>query len=145
MTNQNSADKGSAGNTAPSEESSALFASLVMQQVNMAAMLLGQGHQPDPEKPIRDLEAARLFIDHLEVLSVKTKGNLTTDEEHLLNQSLTNLRLAYVYAVEEDGKKPSPSQTVAPKETEKPTAPPEGQASAAAESEESRKKFSKKY
>ena len=113
----------------PEEMHSALFAQLVLQQANMAALLLGKTPHPETGKTMRDLEAARLFIDHLEMLEVKTKGNLTKEEDALLKQNLMSLRLAFVEAVE----------TPAPKGTEKQTA-----AATPAEPEESRKRFSKK-
>ena len=132
--------------TVGADEMSALFAQLVMQQANMAMMLLGKVAHPETGNVVKDLEAARLFIDQLEMLEVKTKGNLTKDESGLLKQSLMSLRLAFVEAVE------SPEPTPAPpppspesKSQPQPTQPtPSPDASAAAE-DEHRKKFTKKY
>ena len=59
------------------EEFTFLFAQLVLQQSNMAMMLLGRVPHPESGKVIQDVEAARLFIDQIEMLEVKTKGNLT--------------------------------------------------------------------
>ena len=70
------------------EQMSALFGHLVMQQANMAMMLLGKVAHPETGKTIKDLEAARLFIDQLEMLDAKTKGNLSKEESGLLKQSL---------------------------------------------------------
>ena len=42
----------------PEEMQSALFAQLVMQQSNLAMMLLGKGPQPESGQSMRDLEAA---------------------------------------------------------------------------------------
>src|SRR5437899_11624309 len=81
------------------EMMTALFAHLVMQQTNMAMMLMGKAPHPETGQPVKDLEAAKLFIDMLEMLQAKTKGNLTKDEENLLRQSLTNLRMMFVEAV----------------------------------------------
>src|SRR3974390_829934 len=82
------------------EMHTALFAQLVMQQNNMAMMLLGKIPHPDGGHLARNIEAARLFIDQLEMLEAKTKGNLTKEEGALLKQSLMQLRLAFVDAVE---------------------------------------------
>src|SRR4030095_5244099 len=82
------------------EMQSALFAQLIMQQSNLAMMLLGKVPHPESGQPVRDLESARLFIDQLEMLEVKTKGNLNKEEEMLLKQSLMALRMAFVEAVE---------------------------------------------
>jgi len=59
------------------ERHSVLFVQMVMQLSNMAMMLLGQVPDPQSGQTIRDLEAARLFIDQLEALEAKTRGNLT--------------------------------------------------------------------
>ncbi len=89
-------------------EHSALFAQLVIQQTNMATLLLGKTPHPESGKVIRDLEAAKLFIDQLEMLEVKTRGNLSKAEAGLLQQALMNLRLAFVEAV--DTPSPAPAQ-----------------------------------
>jgi hypothetical protein len=81
------------------DQMSALFGHLVLQQANMAMMLLGKVAHPETGKTMQDLEAARLFIDLLEMLEAKTKGNLSKEESGLLKQSLMNLRLSFVEAV----------------------------------------------
>jgi hypothetical protein len=43
-----------------------------------------------------DLDHARHFIDLLDILERKTAGNLTPDEQHLLQQLLYTLRLTFV-------------------------------------------------
>jgi hypothetical protein len=129
----------SPANSSRAEELSALFAHLVLQQSNMAFMLLGKTAHPQTGKVIRDLDAAKLFIDQLDMLEVKTQGNLSKEEAALLKQSLVNLRLAFVEAVESA---PPPSPTPPPAQA--PPAQPAAPSSPAPE-EESRKKFSKKY
>ena len=64
---------------------------MVIQQSNMAMMLLGKVPHPETGQTMRDIEAARMFIDQLEMLEAKTKGNLTKEEEQLLKQSLMSL------------------------------------------------------
>jgi hypothetical protein len=120
----------------PEEMHTALFAQLVMQQNNMAMMLLGKIPHPEDGRVTKNIEAARLFIDQLEMLEAKTKGNLTREEAALLKQSLMQLRLAFVDAVN--------SPEAQEKETQaKPGSAPAEPARAA--DEESHKKFSKKY
>lgn len=116
---------------------SALFAQLVVQQSNLAMMLLGKVAHPETGETVRDMEAARLFIDQLEMLEAKTKGNLTREEAALLKQSLMALRMAFVEAVESP-KAPAQSETPARPETatSNPTALP---------ADEPQKKFSKRY
>lgn len=78
---------------------SALFANLVFQSTNMALMFLGRVPHPESGEKTVDTEAARVFIDQLEMLKVKTQGNLTNEEQRLLQQSLTHLRVAFVETV----------------------------------------------
>jgi len=116
---------------------SALFAQLVMQQANMAFMLLGKTPHPETGKTVRDLEAAQMFIGQLEMLEAKTKGNLNPDEQNLLKQSLMSLHMAFVEAVnapENSADKPQPENKTAPAEP-----------ADAAKSDESGKRFSKTY
>jgi hypothetical protein len=122
------------------EMQSALFAQLVMQQANMAMMLLGKVAHPESGQVIKDLEAARLFIDQLEMLEVKTKGNLTKEESGLLKQTLMSLRLAFVESVET----PAPQSQPKSPEASATTQPDAGPAGGSAD-DEHRKKFSKKY
>src|SRR5262245_21064052 len=81
------------------EMMSALFAHMVMQQSNIAMMMLGKVAHPETGKTTQDFEGAKLFIDQLEMLEAKTKGNLSKEEQNLLKQSLMTLRLAFVEAV----------------------------------------------
>ena len=148
-------DAGGAGELSHEELMSALFANLVVQQTNMAFVLLGKVAHPDTGERIQDLETAKMFIDQLEMLAVKTRGNLAPDEDHLLKQSLMNLRMGFVETLEQRGKGSAPriatdlSQNPAqPKIT--PTAPDASAASHSATAstsadEESKKRFTKKY
>jgi hypothetical protein len=136
-------------NVSREEMMSALFAQLIMQQTNMAMMLLGKVAHPESGQTYKDVEAARLFIDQLEMLETKTRGNLTKEETGLLKQSLMNLRLAFVQTVEPP--EAARGESLA-KETPGPAAPqataPVGNAAGEAPTaadEEHRKKFSKKY
>ena len=126
------------------EMTSMLFAQLVIQQSNMAMLLLGKVPHPQSGETIRDIEAARLFIDQLEMLEAKTKGNLTKEEEQLLKQSLMSLRMAFVDAVQSpapEAKKPEATPPPAESKIEsKIESSPEPAGDA-----ESKKKFTKKY
>ncbi|HKW98643.1 MAG TPA: DUF1844 domain-containing protein [Bryobacteraceae bacterium] len=59
---------------------------------------------PDQEKPKADLDLARHSIDLLAILQEKTKGNLSLEEQRLLENSLTELRFRFVQALEESKK-----------------------------------------
>jgi Domain of unknown function (DUF1844) len=51
---------------------------------------------PMTGKADRNLDAARMMIDTLEMLEEKTAGNLTPDESRMLKSSLTDLRIMFV-------------------------------------------------
>jgi hypothetical protein len=129
------------------ERMSAHFAGLVMQQTKMALMLLGKSPHPETQKTILDVDGAKMFIDQLEMLEVKTRGNLKGDEARLLKQSLTALRLAFVQVIDDQS---PPAAAEKPKEPAAPAQAPESSiapdpASTTGSDEEARKKFSKKY
>jgi hypothetical protein len=70
-----------------------LVLSLRMQaEMNMGLFAMGE------EKPEKNPELARHFIDLLAVLQEKTRGNLTLEEQRLLENTLTELRFRFVQA-----------------------------------------------
>lgn len=62
----------------------------------MTAMLQLGLMAPEGEQPRADILGARQTIDTLGILGEKTKGNLTPAEQNLLQQSLFDLRMAYL-------------------------------------------------
>jgi hypothetical protein len=72
----------------------------VQAEVQMGLMRFGA-----EEEPPADLELARHTIDLMGMLQEKTRGNLTLEEQRLLENSLTLLRFRYVQAVDEAKKK----------------------------------------
>ncbi len=134
----------------PEEITSALFANMVLQQTNMALIFLGKTPHPETGERIRDVQTARMFIDQLEMLEVKTKGNLDKREDGLLKQSLTAVRMAFVEAVDEETAQTPPGKETAapasaPPSAGEPAKAPLAAGTSAAEESDSRKKFSKKY
>jgi len=120
------------------DKMSVSFAQLVMQQANMATMFLGRVPHPESGQVIKDLDTARMFIDQLEMLEIKTRGNLDKDEAALLKQSLMSLRLAFVDAADAASEaEAKPEAALAESAPAKPAAAPS--------EEEHRTKFSKKY
>ncbi len=132
-----------AGETAWTSE---LFAELVLRQTQLALVLLGKIPHPESGKAQCDLDQARIAIDLLEMLELKTKGNLTKDEDALLKQSLMMLRMAFVEAAESKVKqaesaaqdKPTSGESAASEAKNAPaqSVPPDDQP---------RKRFVKKY
>jgi len=72
------------------------FIELVMMNAQQAALCLGQMVHPSSGKAEVNLDAAKMFIDHLEIIKEKTRGNLTKDEEKILTSVLTELQMAFV-------------------------------------------------
>ncbi len=139
---------------------SAMFASMVIQNANMALIFLGQAPNPQTGETVQELDNAKYFIDQLEMIEAKTKGNLNKQEETILQQSLTNLRLAFVEAVEhpqpassaggqkavtEDSQQTSPATDEQEMPIVEPVLPGETVTPQAAQETESKKKFTKKY
>ena len=137
MSESTSSTQGPSEQSSREEMHSALFAHMIMQQSNMAMLLLGKVPHPESGKMMQDLDAAKLFIDQLEMLQEKTRGNLSKEEANLLRQSLMSLHMAFVEAVNAT---PSGSQEAPEASEAKTQAAPTPPAS-----EESHKKFSKKY
>ena len=79
-----------------------------LAQLYMTAMLqLGLMRQQG-EQPRVDIIGARLTIDTLSLIAGKTKGNLTAAEENFLQNSLYELRMAYVEVTNALARPPQP-------------------------------------
>jgi Domain of unknown function (DUF1844) len=75
-----------------------LVESILMQaQIQLGLLRLGE---PD-EKPEPNLPLARHSIDMLGMLQEKTRGNLTNEEQRLLENGLTELRFRFVQVSDE--------------------------------------------
>jgi hypothetical protein len=73
-----------------------LFTQLVIMFHTATMQHLGKIKNPMTDAVERDLHAAQSTIDLLDMLKVKTHGNLLDDEERLLTQILQELKLNYV-------------------------------------------------
>jgi hypothetical protein len=72
------------------------FENLVRMLGSNAAMVLGAYADPRTGQPMLDPEAAREFIDMLDALHEKTKGNLAPDEDSLLLDLLGKLKMTFL-------------------------------------------------
>jgi len=79
-----------------SERNTQLFLSLVIGLVQAAYTQLGKVKNELTGTIDRNLDAARITIDTLAALELKTKGNLTDEEAEVLKRALTELRMNYV-------------------------------------------------
>jgi hypothetical protein len=95
------------------------FLFLVESILMQAQMQLGLLHfGEEAEKPEPNLPVARHSIDLLGMLQEKTKGNLSTEEQRLLENGLTELRFRYVQVADEQKRKNSPITVVEEKKKE---------------------------
>jgi len=77
------------------------FAALISMLVTQALFSLGMVQiEGQDEKKEPDLALAKYNIDMLETLQEKTKGNLSKEEEKVLENTLGQVRMAYVKAAE---------------------------------------------
>jgi hypothetical protein len=128
------------------------FIEFVMMHAQNAALFLGQIPNPKTGEPEINLDLARMFIDQLEMIQEKTRGNLTNEEAMVLGNALSNLQMAFVEVSGAAGPQRSPQSEPPPsapsQPAEQPTSGAPEQALPIASSEpesESRKKFTKSY
>ena len=107
------------------------FIEFVLMQAQQIALLLGHAPGPDGKPMPANLPVARIFIDQLEMIREKTRGNLTTEESDMLNKVLADLQLAFVEAGNASA---SSEASPAPTTAETPSA-----------ADDSKKKFTKSY
>ena len=72
------------------------FSFLVVSLRAQAEMQLGLMRFTEEEKPEPNLPLARHTIDMMAVLAEKTRGNLSLEEQRLLENSVTELRFRFV-------------------------------------------------
>ena len=85
----------------------ATFEFFVLSMKTQAEMAMGLLRYPGADMPDPDPRVARHSIDLLAMICEKTRGNLTLDEQRLIENSLTELRFRYVQAVEAQNQKRS--------------------------------------
>jgi hypothetical protein len=85
----------------------ATFEFFVLSMKTQAVMALGLVHfGEEKDRPEPDIRVARHSIDLLGMICEKTKGNLTLDEQRLIENSLTELRFRFVQVLESSRKQP---------------------------------------
>ena len=132
------------------------FIEFVMMHAQNAALFLGQIPNPKTGEPEINLDLARMFIDQLEMIQEKTRGNLTNEEAMVLRNALSNLQMAFVEVsggarppgAPDMASQPEPPPPAFSQQAEQPASGTPEQSPPLASSEpetESRKKFSKSY
>jgi len=85
---------------------SAQFQNLVVNLARQAAANLGASRHPLSGQIEVDLEGAQQMIDLLQALRAKTVGNLTADEQELLEGLIGDLQMQYVAVRSKAGGRP---------------------------------------
>ncbi|MBV9303415.1 MAG: DUF1844 domain-containing protein [Acidobacteriaceae bacterium] len=95
----------------PPASFSFLVESILMQtQIQLGLLNLGEKEEEAHEP---NLPLARHSIDLLAMLQGKTKGNLSAEEQRLLENGLTELRFRYVQVADEIKKRAEPEGAAA--------------------------------
>jgi len=76
------------------------FAELINMIAMQAVVGIGGMTTPDGQQIPPDLDLAKHHIDMLELLVIKTKGNLDAEENKLLETVLYELRMRFVQAID---------------------------------------------
>jgi len=79
------------------------FASFILSLATTVQVSLGVIPNPQTNLQAQNLPAAKQIIDIINMLREKTKGNLSKDEQALIDSILYNLRMHYIRTME--GKK----------------------------------------
>jgi len=74
------------------------FSTLVYSFATGALISMGLAPDPQTKKVQKNLAMAKQNIEILSMLQLKTKGNLTQDEDKFLENILTEVRLRFVEA-----------------------------------------------
>jgi len=77
-----------------------LFYSLIYSFQMQTWMSLGKIKNPVSDKIEKDLSAAQMTIDIIDMIKEKTKNNLSEQESKFIDQVLGDLKLNYVHEAE---------------------------------------------
>lgn len=82
------------------------FITFITDLITTAHLYLQGFRDPETEEVIVNIGLAKRMIDTIEMLKEKTKGNLTAPEANYLANSLYELRMNYVRAVNSQKEQP---------------------------------------
>ena len=85
-------------NPATSAETTRKFVQFIMVQAQNILYVLGRIPTPEGERLPPNLQAAKMMIDHLDLIALKTEGNLNAQEEKILKEALQQVQMAFVEA-----------------------------------------------
>ena len=81
-----------------------LFMQLIIQNQQIAMMSMGKIKNPVTDRIERNLDHAKIYIDTIDMLLAKTKGNLSEYEEKFVIETLKDLKLNFVDEMDKDKK-----------------------------------------
>lgn len=93
-----------------------LFTQLISMLHTAAMQQMGKIKNPITDKIERDLSQAQFSIDMLDMIREKTRGNLSSEEERLIQTVLRELKLNYVDEVNKERQAPPPEGQASPQE-----------------------------
>ena len=96
---ENADVEGSAGTLPPAD-----FSSLVSMLGTQAFYAMGFIRTREDEEPVQDLLLAKYNVDLLGILQEKTQNNLSEEEHKILDETLQQLRMAFVQASNQPAK-----------------------------------------
>jgi len=74
------------------------FVQFVMVQAQNILYVLGRIPTPEGDRIPPNLQAAKMMIDHLDLIRIKTEGNLSPQETKIITEALQQVQLAFVEA-----------------------------------------------
>jgi hypothetical protein len=101
------------------------FMQLIMTFQMAAWQQMGKIKNPMTDKIERNLDQSRFSIDMLDVIQKKTQGNLSEQEKHFLEKSISELQLNFVDEVEKEKKEKAQKETEKKAEEKKAEKQPE--------------------
>jgi len=78
------------------QKHTSLFLNLIQQFYQSALIFMGKIENPQTKKMEKNIDLARYFIDSLDMLQIKTKGNLSEQETQVLQKIVQDLKLDFV-------------------------------------------------
>src|SRR5689334_20406485 len=96
--------------TDQSGETTQRFIEFVMMQAQQAAFYLGQIPNPQTGQAEVHLDVAKMFIDQLAMIRSKTRGNLSSEEQGVLNNAISNLQMTFVEVSQKGGVANAPAE-----------------------------------
>ncbi len=74
------------------------FVQFVMIQAQNILYVLGKIPTPEGDRLPPNLQAAKMMIDHLDLIQIKTQGTLSAQETKIISEALQQVQLAFVEA-----------------------------------------------